>query len=177
MYRKCTTEISVRHQRQVTAALLELMGKMPYEAITVTQLCQSAGISRRIFYHLFTNKTGALYALVDYAILDSAHHGSEISDDLERFFWYWKEQKPLMDALKESGYPGLLLERMIISVLAEDYDLRYWLEKQGWGKNSKQVIVFGLSGLMGLVYSWYAGGYRQEPRELAAIVEQLYIRK
>ena len=44
MYRKCTTEVSAQNQRKVTAGLLELMQKMPYEEITVTRLCQSAGV-------------------------------------------------------------------------------------------------------------------------------------
>ena len=85
MYRKCTTELSARHQRQVTDALLELMQKISFEDISVTQLCQTAGISRRVFYHLFSNKTGALHALVDHKLLDIESYGSQIPNDALRF--------------------------------------------------------------------------------------------
>ena len=173
MYRKCTTEISAQHQRQVTEALLELMQKMPYEEITVTGLCQSAGITRRVFYHLFSNKTGALHALVDNMILDVDRYRRDIPRDVLRFFCYWKDQKAFLDALKNNDLTGLLLERMINSVLAEDYDVRYWLQHNGWSKNDKEVIIFTLSGLMGLVYSWYYSDYAQAPEEMAALVEQL----
>lgn len=173
MYRKCATEISVQHQRQVAQSLLELLGKMPYEDITVTQLCRTAGVTRRIFYHLFSNKTGALQALVDHKILDIESYCPEITNDALRFFRYWKEQKPFLDALWENGMSGMLQERMINSVLTEDYDVLYWLQHHGWNKNSKEVIIFGLSGLMGLLYSWYYSGFQKEPEELAALVEQL----
>ena len=174
MYRKCATEISVQHQKQVTDSLLELMRKMPYEDITVTELCQAAGVTRRIFYHLFSNKTGALHALLDSRILGIESYGREMENDSVRFFRYWKEQKPFLDALWENEMSGLLMERMINSVLTEDFDLRYWLKRHGWSENSKEIIIFGLSGLMGLMYSWYYSGFPQEPEEMAALIEKMF---
>lgn len=173
MYRKCATEISVRHQKQVTESLLELMRKMPYEDISVTQLCQAAGVTRRIFYHLFSNKTGALYALIDHKILDIESYGREMPKESLRFFCYWREQKAFLDALGENEMSGLLLERMINSVLTEDYDVLYLLRRNGWTEYSQEVIVFFLSGLMGLVYSWYYSGYQKSPEEMSALVDQM----
>lgn len=173
MYRKCVTEVSAEHQRQISETLLTLMEKIPFEDITVTQLCQTAGISRRIFYHLFNGKTGALHALVDNKILDIGRHSEGDSSKLLRFFRYWKEQKSLLDVLSENGMSGLLLERMISMVLAEDYDVIYWLERNGWKGSSQEIIIFGLSGFMGLVYSWYSTDYRRPPEEMAALAQQL----
>jgi len=173
MYRKCATEISAQHQKQVTDALLLLMQKMPFEDITVTQLCQAAGVTRRVFYHLFSNKLGALHALVDHRILDIDSYGREIANDPLRFFRYWKDQKAFLDVMSEDSVSGLLLERMIQSVLAEDYDLLYWLRKKGWKDYSQEVVIFLLSGLMGLVYSWYYSGYQKSPEEMADLLEQM----
>lgn len=172
MYRKCTTEISVQHQKQVEEALLELMGKMPYEDITVTQLCQTAGITRRVFYHLFSSKTDALHALVDHRILDNQGYRPDIPDETLRFFLYWREQKPLFDALQRNDLTSLLLERMVTSVLNEDYDVRYWLKAYDWDTGT-DIIIFNLCGVMGLTYSWYCSGYRTEPEELARRVDLL----
>jgi len=173
MYRKCTTEISVRHQKQVTDALLDLMGQMPYEDITVTQLCQRAGVTRRVFYHLFSNMTGALYAMIDHMILGMEGHAPEIQSEPLRFFYYWKEHRRFLDALWENELPGLMLERMINCVLEEDFNARYWMKSQGWSENSREVVVYGLSGLMGLLYTWYVDGFRKTPEEMAALVEQV----
>lgn len=176
MYRKCATEISAMHQRQVAESLLALMQKMPYEDITVTQLCQTAGITRRIFYHLFSNKTGALHALIDHMILDLESYSIQSPNETLRFFQYWKDQKALLDVLQDNGLSGLLLERMIGLVLAEDFGVQHWLQRYGMSEHSQEIIVFGLSGLMGLVYSWYYGGYRQSPEEMAALLEQMTLR-
>lgn len=166
MYRKCTTDISVQHQKQVEDSLLELMGKIPYEEITVTQLCAEAGVSRRVFYHLFNNKTGALYALVDHWILNMQSHRKDVADDALRFFLYWKERKDLLDALQKNGMNGLLMERITDSVMREDYDIRYWL-KVDHGEMGRDILIFSLCGAMGLAYSWYYEGFQKSPEEMA----------
>lgn len=172
MYRKCATEVSAQHQKQVTQVLLELMQKVPFEDITVTQLCEAAGITRRIFYHLFNNKTGALYALIDHTILDMESYRPDMSRQTLRAFLYWKEKKPLLDALRDNGMNGLLLERMIECVMNEGFDVRYWLKTHGW-KNETDIVVFSLTGFMGLTYRWYYSDFRESPEEMAALLEKL----
>lgn len=172
MYRKCVTDRSVRHQHQAEAALLELMRKRPYESITVTQLCQAAGISRRVFYHLFNNKTGALYALLDHRILESESYGPDIRDEALRFFCFWRDQRALLDALQENQLTGLLLERIMSRILDEDYDVRRWLRENGW-ENEKDIIVFHMTGSMGLIYRWYYSGFRESPEEMALLLKRI----
>lgn len=172
MYRKCATEISVQHQKQVEEALLELMQKTPYEDITVTQLCQTANISRRVFYHLFNNKADAMLALLDHTILNIEAWHPEIRDDILRFFLYWKSQVPMLDALRDNQMTGLLLERMIESVMNESYDLRSWLKRNGW-EQEIDIIIFHLSGTMGLVFRWYYSGFRESPEEMAALLRKI----
>ena len=177
MYRKCATEVSVLHQKQVADSLLKLMETTSWENVTVTQLCREAGVTRRVFYHLFSNKTGALHALIDQRIMAIESYRRDEPDDMLRFFLYWREQRPLLDALEKSGMTGLLLERMIGNVLSEDRDVLYWLRRNGWENNSKEVVIFILSGLMGLIYSWHFEGYRKTPEELAGIVEKMFSQK
>ena len=172
MYRKCATEISAQHQKQVTECLLELMQKTPYEDITVTQLCEASGVSRRIFYHLFNNKNGALYALVDHTILGIERYRPDMAQEPLRSFLYWKEEKKLLDALQKNRMNGLLLERMTESVMNEGFDIRYWLKLRGW-EQEKDIVIFCLSGFMGLIYRWYYSGFRESPEEMAALLEKL----
>ena len=172
MYRKCVTELSAQHQRTVTESLLNLMQKQSYENITVTELCRTANISRRIFYHLFTSKTDALYALIDHAILGMEGFRPDIEDDAIRFFLYWREQKALFDALHRNNLSNLLLERMVIIVLDEDYDIRYQLKACDWDTGTDSII-FNLCGIMGLTYSWYNTGYQRTSEEMARQVSLL----
>ena len=175
MYRKCVTEISVRHQKQVEDSLLELMQKMPFEDISVTELCRCAGVSRRVFYHLFNSKAGALHALIDHTILQSGSHAPEIQDDILRFLLYWQDQKGLLNVLQENQLTGLLLERMIGCIMDEDYDVRNWLKSNGW-EQERDVLIFYLSGTMGLIYRWYFSDFRESPEDMAALLKQILTR-
>ena len=175
MYRKCTTEISALHQKQITDSLLELMQKVPYEDITVTALCEASGISRRIFYHLFNSKTGALYALIDHTIQGIESYRPDIAWETLRAFLYWKDQKQLLDVLRENQLNGLLLERMIDCVMQEGFDVRYWLKLRGW-ETEKDIVVFYLSGFMGVIYRWYYSGFRESPEEMTALLEKIMAR-
>lgn len=172
MYRKCVTEVSVRHQRQIEEALLELMQKLPFEDISVTQICTCSGVSRRIFYHLFNNKTGALHGLLDHTILGIESYRTDMEDRILRFFYYWREKKGLLDALQSNQLSGVLLERMIESVMQEDYDVRYWLKNMGW-EDEKSIIIFNLTGIMGLVYTWYYSGFEKTPEEMARLLVRI----
>jgi AcrR family transcriptional regulator len=170
LYRKCINEKTAIQQKKITESLLELMQIKPFSEITVTQLCQHAGVSRRMFYYLFSNMTGALYALIDSKIWAVEICG--INEILE-FFMYWKTQKVLLDILENNAMSGLLLERMVTRILQEDYDVHNWLKSHGWKNNSRDLIVFGFTGIMGLVYSWHYSGYERKPEEMAALVENL----
>jgi AcrR family transcriptional regulator len=170
LYRKCITEKTAIQQKQITESLLQLMQVKPFPEITVTQLCRHAGVSRRMFYYLFSNMSGALYALIDRKILEVEMGGK---NQIAEFFKYWKEQKILLDTLEQNGMSGLLLERMIDRVLREDYDVHNWLQNHGWKNHNRDLIVFGFTGLMGLVFSWYYSGYDRTPEEMAALIEDL----
>lgn len=172
MYRKCATEVSAKHQKQITESLLALMLKMPYEDITVTQLCQTAGVARRIFYHLFNNKTDALYAMIDQTIQEAQGYGPELRDETVRFFCYWRDHRPLLDALRKNEMTNLLLERMLTSVLQEDYDVRSWLLADD-REDGVDILIFKLSGIMGLVYSWYYSGFRKSPAQMARLLNEI----
>lgn len=171
MYRKCVTETSVQHQKQVEQSLIALMRKMPYEDITVTQLCQAANVSRRVFYHLFSNKTGALHAMIDHMILASEGYLPEAPDAV-RYFRYWKDRKDFLDALADNQMTGLLLERMFSIVRSEDSDVRNWLKAYD-RETGQEILTFNLCGIIGLTFSWYQSGFRKSPEEMAAVLEHL----
>lgn len=172
MYRKCATERSAQHQRRLENALLELMLKMPYEAITVTQICAEVGLSRRVFYHLFGSKRDALYGLIDHRILDMEGYRTDVSDQALRFFLYWKDQKALLDVLRKDQIWSILLERLVGSVLEEGYDVWRWLQAED-PVDRQDILIFDLSGIMALVFRWHDSGFRKSPEEMAALMTYL----
>lgn len=171
MYRKCVTDISVHHQKQIEAALLELMLRQPYGDISVTAICQQAGIARRIFYHLFGSKHDTLCALVDHTILGLGSFRSEMTDETLRFLLYWQTQAPLLTALSQNQLQDFLLTRMINNVLKEDFDILHLMQAED-PESRNEIILFHLSGIWGLLLYWHHTGFQKTPEEMAVLINE-----
>ncbi len=179
MYKLCKTEQSAARQRELEQNLVALMNVRRYEEITVSDFCTSAGIPRKAFYRYFSSKDGALYALLDHTMLDyelfrsSGSYGKNqvLQKDLESFFQFWKEQKPLLDALAHSGLSGVLMERAITNV-SDSMKQKYLLH----GDNLKMrdhVVRFSLCGLMIMMVNWHHDGYQESVQEMTRIAMRL----
>jgi AcrR family transcriptional regulator len=75
---------SQRTRHLITTALLELMREKRYEAITVQDLLDRAGIGRSTFYAHYFNKEDALTAMME-ELLPQHAAGQEIVASLELF--------------------------------------------------------------------------------------------
>jgi len=175
MYRLCSSEKSVNQQRTFCNSFLELLQEHTYDDITISQLCKRAGLSRNAFYRLFEKKADVQYALLDLTILDSVEY---IPDEtvgpggLHSFLGFWREQKPLLDALAKHDNCSMLTDRVITHILKEDEDVRLCL-LGGIGNCSEEMIVFYISGLFGLVYCWHKKGFDKSIDEMAALLMQI----
>ncbi len=178
MYKHCTTEESVLRQRQLESCLLDLMLVIPYSQITISHICQQAGISRKSFYRYFGSKEGCLCALLDHSIMEGGshylpEHGEAVNVHIlyERFFGYWKQMKPLMDALARNNLTISLVERMMVYLEEEEAALQNYLG--GRANDSYEQLLFFVSGIMGLVISWHGSGYQKSISQMASIMEKV----
>ena len=178
MYKYCATEESVRRQRQLESCLQELMLTENYSQITISHICDRAGVSRKSFYRYFSSKDGCLYALLDHAIFDGAScylpgpsgtHPTQLAYEL--FFSYWKEKAPLLGALEKNSMSLLLAERMIAYTVQEEQEFRYLFRKME--DESSERSVFYISGIVGLILTWYRSGFLKSPAQMAAILSDM----
>ena len=51
-----SNKTALQSQRQIAAAMMELIQEKPFAQITISELCKAAGISRQTFYSLFTSR-------------------------------------------------------------------------------------------------------------------------
>lgn len=173
MYKICKTEGSALRQRMLENTLLEAMGAKPYSKITISALCQQAGIPRKAFYRYFSTMDDALLALIDHTLAGCngmtlmGWDGSDrfSVDTIECFFSYWLEQKPFLDALTANGFWPKLLERTIIFINRQ----KTGLEQPEIGEHYEQDLpeYFVAAGLMSTVLRWYSHGYPSTPRRMA----------
>ena len=180
MYKMCKTEQSALRQRELEEGLLLAMGSCHYEHISVSDLCDRCGIPRKAFYRYFSGKDGALYALIDHTLLQyegfqMVEVGAEVrsyQSDLERFFRFWLQQKPLLDALKRSNISGVLVTRAIEHALSDAGMPVRFLPQQDRAVR-RHAIMFGVCGLMSMVLDWHESGYDLSPREMSVIAAKL----
>lgn len=178
MYKYCATEESARRQRQLENCLQELMLDENYGQITISNICDRAGISRKSFYRYFSSKEGCLYALIDHAIFDGAAyylpdrpHEIDTRMIYERFFSYWKNKAALLDALDKNSMGLLLAERMLAYTVNEEQEFRYLFRDMA--SESAERSIFYISGILGLVLSWHKSGFSKGPSQMAAILSDM----
>lgn len=180
MYKLCKTEQSAQRQRELEQGLLMAMSTHQYEEISVSDLCDQMNIPRKSFYRYFSSKDGALHALIDHTLLEyegfSARTASPVKrtyqSDLERFFRFWKEQKPLLDALERSGISGILVTRSIDHAMTDiGMPSRFLPQEQKLAR--EHATMFGVCGLMSMVLNWHHSGYTLGESQIAAIAVEL----
>ncbi len=176
MYTLCVTEKAAEQQRQFESALLALLMEMPYDSITISELCRRAGFSRKVFYRLYEQKADVVYGMIDRALMDYESFEPELPTagilGIRRFFRYWKEKKLLLDGLDRCSGSPLLLARSVRHVLKEDANVSKTFGTDSFGYE-EETMVFFLSGLFSLVLHWHETGYSRSVEEMAELVQHL----
>ena len=180
MYKLCKTEQSAFRQRQLEQQLLQMMNAVRYEDITISDFCLRAGIPRKAFYRYFSGKDGALHALIDHTLLEceslsvseKPYPRDLYQKELSGFFQFWKQQKPLLDALTTSGISGVLVTRTIDYVLADSQPA--WQHLSPDERKLRECgTTFAVCGIMAIVLNWYQSGYQASADRMARITEEL----
>ena len=173
MYKLCKTEQSARRQRELEQGLLEAMLQMPYEEISVSDLCDSLGVPRKSFYRYFSGKDGALYALLDHTMMEffdseTAGGGSAAQVvDLGLFFLFWRQHEKLLRALQANGLSGILVERAMALTMRERLMPGYMQEMPQ--QIQQLALSFSVCGLISMVIQWYNQGFEISPEEMKKI--------
>jgi len=178
MYKLCKTEQSVARQRQLEQGLMELMLQKSFEDISITELCQHLGITRKTFYRFFSGKDGCLYAMLDHTMLDfftnSPVPGRATGNalgDLDQFFLFWYSRQRFLEALQKSGKLGILLERAIQLATREQIIPKYL---SSWHLDLQDsAMAFAISGLYSMLTQWQSQGFLTPPEEMAKVATRM----
>ena len=165
MYKLCVTEKSAKNQLLLEQAFLRLALQRNYDDITISDICREAGLSRKVYYRLFESKNDVLYALIDHVLGSFEAYEPEM-EPLHRFFSYWKEQKPLLDALNRSQCSALLMERVVRFSLSYNPSilLVIYPELLRWDRDTQ---IFFISGLYGTMLDWHVRGFDSSVEEIS----------
>lgn len=174
MYKLCKTEESSKRQRDIEQVLLDLMRVKRYEDITVSEICQAAGMPRKSFYRYFDGKEGAMQSLLFHSITDfhsfSMFMGKKekrtLQGEFEEFFLFWKEKREFLEAFDKSQLIGLLVENSTSYAMSEFINIQKFLPG-GDEREKRHVFQFTICGLMTLTIDWYRSGFAESVPEIA----------
>lgn len=179
MYRHCTTEKTAAQQRLFERTLLETTKQQPYQDISVSQLCQLSGLSRKTFYRLFENKEDVLVALIDHTLMEYEYFvgpsdsiGRDILNEPMNLFAFWRRNKQLLDILDKTNKTALLLDRTVDHILREQREVRahFGVDQEPYAEDA---LLFYISGMMSLVIRWYQSGFARPESEMADLLNRL----
>ena len=154
------------------------MADISYGSITIGQICEKAGVSRKSFYRYFDSKDGCLHALLDHVIMGASAYYMNDADENQtsslfciRIFEYWQRQTLLLDALEKNGKSLLIMQRMIPHILNEEPQYASYMKIPE--DHVMEHIIYSVSGVMGLVLAWQHGGYQKTAEQMGNLLYQM----
>ena len=175
MYKNCKTDISAQRQKHIAQCLLDMIAKESYEDVTITDLCQQAGVPRNTFYRYFANKEAVLRYLLEDSLREvllkvvQTYHTSqerEMIYHIANWLRFYKEQERVW-ALFDDKLHGILIGQ----VVAHYGSLLDPINKLDFRNQQTKGIIFYAYGMQGILDVWRHFGYEQSEEEVAV---QLY---
>ena len=89
-----TNPTAIRSRNEITKALIKLMGKYPYNEITVTQIVMETDLVRKTFYRNFNSKDDVLDSIINSAIIEYTDALTESDEDPLTVIFTFCEKNP-----------------------------------------------------------------------------------
>lgn len=162
-------------KEKLSNALVELLKENEFSDISPAWICERAGINRSTFYRNYRNTT-ELKEEMEKKILDSVTWSQNDFDvvysrySILKQLNYLREKKDTFWALSCTSFKESIFEKASRKLIAEaqsQYDKhRDYISQDAYNRN----CVFYISGMVGLILSWYEDGMEQPPEEIADFI-------
>ena len=151
-------------------ALLQLVTKMPYDSITVTELCKKAGVSRMAFYGNFDSKDDIIKKIV-YDLQNELflRIGSPFRQAVT-YNWYLDmfrfiaEKSEVLRSIFCAGYQGKYLD-LVNSVILRHKDMQ---------PNESYQRLLWSGGIVNAVVYWLTNDMAETPEQMATFCEKCF---
>lgn len=155
----------------ITEAFLFLLKKKEYKDISITEICNKAGVTRMSFYRNFESKEDILLKKVRY-VTDSflkesgiSYKSDTISSYFIKLFTHMKQQIELCNAINKAGLIHIIkdeFDRVFLNTYRQEYD------------EYKSVFIAG--GIYNVFLFWLTDNCRDSPENLAKRLEGILTR-
>lgn len=168
MYKKQTNKTALQSQRMITDALLELMEQLPFARITVTQICDKAGVGRKTFYRNFELKEDVIEFRLDElcAVYEQGLLGIPLEERLGYHFGFLKEHAALLVSLNRNGLSSMINAKFS-RFMPETMPL--WSEDPVQQQYLSEYISAGIDAIM---TRWIIRNFQESLEEILALARR-----
>ena len=164
----------------VKSSLLELMQTKPVAKITVTEICEKAGINRATFYSHYSDPTDLLHSIERELIEDISRRvqpaiaalGGDLKDSMTEIVEYVRENAEACRALlSDQGDTGF--QNQVVQVV-EKQCIEHWRANSSASmEDAEYIYTFIAIGSVGVIRKWLAEGTVKPSGEVADIIIKL----
>ena len=147
---------------QLTGALLALLEEKPLAEISISQLCEKAGVGRTSFYRNFQEKEDILHARVYHLFKEWTGllgEGAPLDRLILAMFSHFEEHRDFYALLNRRGLIGLL----------KDVILKLCGFRPDQEAKAAYASAFAAYSLYGWVEVWFLRGMKESAAEMAAL--------
>lgn len=180
MYKACKTQQSAKRQQYIVDCLLRMWCRQSYDSITVSALCQDAGVPRKTFYRYFESKDDVFSFALDSLIIKYESFAGPYAPnephtpekDMEKLFSFYQTHDFILELMLRDNMTGVVIERTAKYIWEQEAaaQLRYTSESSMF---RQMAVLFSTCGLFALILDWYKKGYPCTAREMALVARQL----
>jgi len=171
---KKTVECS---KQKFVKALLAVMNIYKFKEITVTQLAQEAGLSRKTFYSLFSDKTQVLELYFENLFNEFLTYiKRERAEDywgiVKCYFNFFADRKDLVCLLYENNLINCLFEIPYKRAGA----IFHFIHPRGGIPETRLhfILAYSVGGMNGMLLKWLESGMTVPADELIAILKESF---
>ncbi len=112
---KTNGKIAEQSKKQIANSLLKIMEQYDFKEITITQISQEAGLSRKTFYRLFSDKGDVLSFLFEELYIEcfskiQSRNIEHYWDVVQCYFDFWEEHKSILSLFRQNNLLPTLFE-------------------------------------------------------------------
>lgn len=152
-------KIAEQSRQKLMSALLSVMKQYDYKEITITQLAQEAGLSRKTFYRLFSDKEDVLKLYFEGIFSEclteiksqDIHHYWEV---VQVYFDFWESRRELLFLFKNHDLLPFLFEYLYQHSLEVFTFVRSEETVQAFSHQLPYMLAYAVGGMNSMLLKW-----------------------
>lgn len=174
MYALNENQQAIESRQQIRDALLSLMAEMPYQEVSITQICKRANVVRQTYYRNFEFKADILTFHLDgmFKLFFERHFiGTDIHTQLKSFFDFMLQNREFL-LLTAKNELFFMFNRTITDNIAKFLDLRAVAHADD-PRAERYVTGFIAATVTSLLTLWAEHGFEESPAWMAELAGRL----